>query len=211
MSKIQIFGVFFLSVTSVLISVNQAKHKFYNAEITAILSSLVALALLYFLIPEYGIKAAAWLFVLRTAIQTALLLPVLGSWTPFSINDPAFTLALTRIKPLLTGSIIYKTGPLFDNFLASFVPAGGLSIFNFIQRLIGAATQLASKAIASPALTHLSVLATTQRNVEFIHLYRNRLKVSAIIIMLIYIVVLLLVFVFEDFYRRRPVLLRYTF
>lgn len=175
LTRIQLVSMIFTASTSVLWSVYHARQKFIWVELSTLVSSLIALFLLVRVLPVSGVTGAAFLIVLRTGLQMVWLLPGLGRWEWPDWKSPAMREAWLRIRPLLIGTTYYRTDPLIDRFLASMAPAGGLSLFYIGQQIYGVANIVAEKAIATPMVPQLAILASAAEWPAFRQLYRRRL------------------------------------
>jgi len=103
------------------------------------------------------------------------LLPGLGRWHWPNWNSPAIVEAWRRVRPLLLGNTYFRTDQLLDRFLASMAPAGGLSLLYLGQQIYGVANVVTEKAIASPMVPRLAVLAGNGSWAEFRRVYQKRL------------------------------------
>ena len=158
LTRIQLIGMVFAAVNGVQWAAYHARQHFVWAEFTPILSSVLSLLLLIWLLPTYGVVAAAWIGTLRMGLQTVLLAPGMGKPVWPDLNSPAISAAWWRIKPLLLGTAYYKTDPLVDRFLLSTASSGSLSLYYLAQQIYGAATQVINKAMAAPLVPLLSKL-----------------------------------------------------
>lgn len=119
--------------------------------------------------------AAAWVGVFRMGLQTLLLVPAMGLPVLPNLKNAAIQKAWCRIKPLLLGTAYYKTDPLIDRILLSTASSGSLSLYYFAQQMYGAASQILSKAIASPLVPALSVLHKSGEGAGFRRVYHQKL------------------------------------
>jgi len=175
LTRIQLVGMIFTASTSVLWSVYHARQKFIWVELSSLLSSVTGLILLVRILPDSGVTGAAFLIVLRTGLQMVWLLPGLGRWVRPDWKSPAMRESWLRIRPLLIGTTYYRTDPLIDRFLASMAPPGGLSLLYIGQQIYGVANIVAEKAIATPMVPQLAILASAAKWPAFRKLYQRRL------------------------------------
>jgi putative peptidoglycan lipid II flippase len=181
LSRIQLIGMVFAAVNGVQWAAYHARQQFVWAELAQILSSVVSLLLLIWLLPTYGVVAAAWISTLRMGLQTLLLSPGMGRPVWPDLHSPAISATWHRIKPLLLGSAYYKTDPLVDRFLLSNAASGSLSLYYFAQQIYNAASQVINKAIAAPLVPILSKLHKAGDKDGFWRVYhRKLLQVGAI-------------------------------
>lgn len=175
LTRIQIPGMIFTAATSVLWAAYHARNRFIWAEVSLLLAGMITALALVPALPTFGVAAAAWASVGRGALQTMLLLPGLGPWRRPAWTGPALREAWVRLRPLLAGTVYYKTDPLVDRFLSSMAPPGGLSTLYVGQQIWGALIQIINKAIAVPLVPQLAVHAKQARWADFRRSYRRRL------------------------------------
>jgi len=158
LSRILSFILFFGGMSAVLTAVLQSQHHFILPELWMLVSIIVMLTGVSLGLSRFGIALVAWLSLFRHALQSILLLtgiprPALAGFRLAILGD-----ILQRIRPLLLGSSIYKTGPIIDRYLASLAPTGGITILAFAQQLYGIAITIADKAVATPFIAISSTL-----------------------------------------------------
>ena len=158
LTRIQLIGMVFTAINGVQWAAYHARQQFIWAEFAPILSSILGLALLIWVLPKYGVIAAAWISTVRMALLTLLLAPGMGKPIRPNLKSIAIEKTWLRIKPLLLGTAYYKTDPLVDRFLLSTANSGSLSLFYLAQQIYGAVSQVINKAIAAPLVPLLSKL-----------------------------------------------------
>ena len=179
--RIQLIGMVFAAVNGAQWAAYHARQQFLWAELTPILSSSIALLLLVWALPRFGVIAAAWIGTLRMGVQTLLLAPGMGIPVRPDLKSAAIQQTWQRIKPLLLGTAYYKTDPLVDRFLLSTANSGSLSLYYLAQQIYGAASQVLNKAIAVPLVPVLSMLHKAGDKTGFRRAYyRKLLQVCAI-------------------------------
>jgi putative peptidoglycan lipid II flippase len=176
LTRIQLIGMVFTGLASVLVAVHYARQRFLWTECGHLIESLFGLGLLVWTLPKYGIKAAAWVSVLRAIVQTLLLLPGLGTYCRPNWGSAVIIKAWHRLKPLFSATIYYKSGPLVDRFLSSMVPAGGLSLFFLGHQIYGGLNDLINKAVTVPMVPLLAKTAAASDWLSYRRLYRQRLR-----------------------------------
>lgn len=181
LTRIQLISMIFTASVSVLWSVYRARQRFIWVELSTLLSSVIGFVLLIKILPAYGVVGASMLIVLRTGLQTVWLLPGLGRWHWPDWTSPAMREAWRRVRPLLLGNSYYRTDLLLDRFLASMAPAGGLSLLYLGQQIYGVANVVTEKAIASPMVPQLALLAGAARWQEFRRTYQKRLLAMGVL------------------------------
>ncbi len=190
LTRIQLVSMVFTASSSVLWSIYHARQKFIWVELSTLVSSLIALFLLIRILPVSGVTGASFLIVLRTGLQMLWLLPGLGRWNRPDWKSPAMREAWVRIRPLLIGTIYYRTDPLIDRFLASMALPGGLSLLYIGQQIYGVANVVAEKAIATPMVPQLAIHAGAAKWPAFRQLYRSRLLAMGVLTVVGYVIFL---------------------
>jgi peptidoglycan biosynthesis protein MviN/MurJ (putative lipid II flippase) len=114
-------------------------------------------------------------------MQTLLLAPGMGWPVCPDLKSAAIREAWQRIKPLLLGTVYYKTDPLVDRFLLSSAGSGSLSLYYLAQQIYGAVSQVLNKAIAAPLVPVLSMLHKAGDRNGFRRAYHRKLLAVAII------------------------------
>lgn len=156
LTRIQLIGMVFSAINSVLWANYQARHRFLWAEFIPILSSTFSVLLLIWALPHFGVISAAWISAFRIMLQTLLLLPGMGRPIWLDLKTDTLQKAWALIKPLMSGALYYKTDVLVDRFLLSTVSGGTLSLYYIAQQLYGAVSQVISKAITTPIVPILT-------------------------------------------------------
>jgi putative peptidoglycan lipid II flippase len=180
-ARVQLVTMVLAVAASVPISAWQARRKFVRAEVSSLLSTLCALLLLLWLLPRYGVFAAAWSLGLRAGLQILWLLPgvMRPEWPQW--KSPAVSEAWQHARRLLFSSAYYQTDTLVDRFLSSTSPAGGLSSLYLAQQFYGAANLVGDRAIATPMTPPLAQAAHGGNWPSFKAVYRRRLLAMGIL------------------------------
>ena len=179
LSQISVIGLIFSGINSVQLAVAFANGRYIWADTAQVVANITALVLLPALLPIFGIAAAAWITVGRLAIQTVLLMRGMGHWVSPDKNAPIVKEAWFRIKPMLLGSAYYKMDPLLDRYLLSSMAAGSISILYLAQQLYAASSQIVTKALATPAITRLSIAHKAADTAVFSNDLRKTLVIMA--------------------------------
>jgi putative peptidoglycan lipid II flippase len=181
LTRIQLIGMIFSAINGVQWATYHARQQFVWAEFTPILASIFSLLLLILVLPHFGVVAAAWIGTMRIVLQSLLLAPGMGRpvWPDF--KSTSIQQAWTRIKPLLFGTVYYKTDPVVDRFLLSTASSGSLSLYYLAQQIYGAASQVLNTAIAAPLVPLLSKLHKAGDRKKFKRAYHHKLIQVAII------------------------------
>ncbi|HYO62558.1 MAG TPA: lipid II flippase MurJ [Pyrinomonadaceae bacterium] len=181
LTRIQLFGLVFAALDCVLRAACRARSSFVWAEGATPIANAAGLLLLVWALPRYGVRAAAWITVLRIALPVALMWPMLGRWRRPRLWSPVRREALRRVRPLLFGGLYNHLTPLVTRQLASLAPAGGLSLLAVTQQLYGTANTLLDKSLVIPVSPTLAVHARNGRWRNFRALYRRRLALVALL------------------------------
>jgi peptidoglycan biosynthesis protein MviN/MurJ (putative lipid II flippase) len=175
LTRIQLLAMIGNAAVVVLWSVYYARQRFLWAESSSVIANAVGLLCLFWTLPHYGIKAAAWATVLTLVVKVALLMPVLGPWQRPQWNSLVMKEAWRRIKPFLIGETYAKSDPLVDRFLTSLTTAGNLSLLYIGQQAYAATNLIMTRAIATPSVPRLAIAAKSGQWPSFRHIYRQRL------------------------------------
>jgi putative peptidoglycan lipid II flippase len=175
LTRIQLIGMVFSAINGVQWATYHARQHFVWAEVTPILASTFSLLLLILTLPHFGVVAAAWIGTMRIALQSLLLAPGMGRPVWPDLKSTSLQKAWKRIKPLLFGTIYYKTDPLVDRFLLSTASSGSLSLYYLAQQIYTAASQVLNKAIAAPLVPLLSKLHKAEDSKKFKRAYNQKL------------------------------------
>jgi putative peptidoglycan lipid II flippase len=176
LTRIQLLTMIGNASVIVLWSVYYARQKFIWAEASSVFANAIGLLFLFWTLPVYGIKAAAWATVLTLGLKVVLLMPVLGPWQRPQWNSFAMKEAWRRIKPFLLGETYAKSDPLVDRFLTSLTAAGSLSLLYIGQQAYSAINLIITRAIATPSVPRLAIAAKSGEWPNFRHIYRQRLS-----------------------------------
>lgn len=156
LTRIQLIGMIFTALIAVQCSVYNARDRFLWVEVTTLLSLSLSLLLLWFSLPRIGITAAALTQAAAFGVQFLLLLPGMGPFQRPDWKGDAPRRAWRQLRPLLLGTIYYKTDPMMDRLLASMTPAGGLSLLQMATQIYGAGNQIIARAIVVPMTPRLA-------------------------------------------------------
>lgn len=171
--RIQVLGMVFTAASTVATAVLAARSQFLTAEALAAATALLGLLGLYALLPRFGVDAAAWVAVARSALLLALIFPLLGRPTLSSAARRALQGTWRAMKPLIVGNAYYKTEILVDRFLLSMAARGDLSLYGVAQQVHSAGSSVIGKAWGTVAVTRLAGYAKAGDRASFLRLYRR--------------------------------------
>ena len=174
LTRIQLIGMVFTALSGVQGAVYHARQRFVWVELAPLIAGSLGFLLLIWALPKYGVEAVAWVITLRLIVQTFLQMPAMGRWTMPDLKSNAVHAAWQRIKPLLWGTVYYKTDPLVDRFLLSMSGSGNLSLFYLAQQIYGAGASILNKAIAAPMVPRLSLLYKAEDRAGFRRAYHSK-------------------------------------
>lgn len=187
LTRIQLIGMIFTAINSVQIASFNAKHRFIFAEFTLLIPAAISVFLLYFLLPNFGILAAAWINNTRLILQTILLTIGIGMPVLVLSKDINYKEFLGKIRPLVLGNLYYKSDILVDRFLLSMSSAGSLSLYYFSQQIYNAINQVISKTIISTSVPTLSELHKKGNRKNINELFVKKIIILSIILTIIFI------------------------
>ncbi|MFM5929951.1 MAG: lipid II flippase MurJ [Novosphingobium sp.] len=159
LTQISVIGIVFTGTIAVQQAAAFARGHYIWPDMAQALTNAIALGLLIILLPRFGIMAAAWITLGRLALQCVLMAKTLGAFVRPDFADPALAAGWKRMKPLVLGASYYKLDPVIDRYLLSALAPGSLSLFTLAQQLHSAASQVVTKALATPAQTQLAAQA----------------------------------------------------
>lgn len=184
LTHIQLIGMVFTAINAVQWASYHAKQQFLWVAFTPVLTRSTALLLLIWMLPRFGIIAAAWINLFEVGLQTLLLSPTLFPFVPLNLKSSVILVAWSRIKPLLLGTIYYKTDPMIDRFLLSSTHSGNLSLYYLAQQMYGAVSVVINKAIVIPLMPILSNLHKSGNKNDFLRLYYRKMSQIGLITVL---------------------------
>lgn len=175
LTRIQMLAMIGNASVAVLWSAYYARQRFFWAELSSILANIISLLFIFWLLPVYGIVAAAWATVLNLGLKVALLMPALGRWQRPQWNSYVIKETWRRVKPFLFGQTYSRTDPLIDRFLISMTIAGYVSLLYIGQQIYSTINLIITKAIALPTAPKLAIAAKAGNWPLFRRIYRYRL------------------------------------
>lgn len=171
--RIQVLGMVFTAVSTAATAVLAARSQFLTAEALAAATALLGLLGLYALLPRFGVDAAAWVAVARSALLLLLVTPLVGRPQLSKAAWHALRGTWRAMKPLILGNTYYKTEILVDRFLLSMAARGDLSLYGLAQQVHGAGSSVIGKAWGTVAVTRLAEYAKAGDRAGFLRLYRR--------------------------------------
>lgn len=157
-----------------------ARRRFVWVEVSAIIAGVAGLVAAAALLPRFGVHAVAWAMSLRALLQLALLVPGWGRYARPDWRAAGGRTAFARLLPLIGGATYYKLDPMVERVLASFAPAGQLSLLHLGQQAYAAGNQILTKAVINPIMPALAELAAARVWPDFARLTWRRLSMVLI-------------------------------
>jgi putative peptidoglycan lipid II flippase len=173
--RIQLIATVFTSVSTVQRAAYNARHRFLWVEGSALVATAMGFVVLVWWLPIGGVDAAAWAGVAKAALQFVFLLPGMGAFQLPDWRRPELRRAWERWKPLVLGSLYYKSEGVVDRFFASLAPPGVLSLYHLALQAYSSAQLVLAKAIAAPAIPRMARAAELGEWPSFRHIMRQRL------------------------------------
>lgn len=181
LTKIQVVSMVLNAGIVALWATQHARGRFVWVELSGVLANLSGLLFLVYMLPRFGIKAAAWNTVFFNSLKLALLLPALGRFSLPAWRSPTLRESRRLFKPLLPVQAYLRAEPLLDRFLSSMNGAGSLSLLYVAQQIYANLTQVTNKALIAPAAPRLAIDAGFGEWQAYRRTYRDRLLLIALL------------------------------
>lgn len=180
---IQLLGTALTAATTVQRAAYNARHRFLWPELSSFLATGLGFGLLIWGLPVYGVVIAAWASVVKAGLQLIFLLPGLGMYRAPAWHRPELRQSWTRLRPLLLGSLYYKSDFALDRLLASMATAGVLSLYSLAQQAYVSAQLVLGKALVAPAVPQLARSAEQGDWPRFRRITRRRLGAVLLLVL----------------------------
>jgi putative peptidoglycan lipid II flippase len=176
--RIHLAAVPIAAASAVLAVLFQARQQFGRVESISLGLNVLLVGALHFLLPAYGIEAAAWAYASRWALHTLCLVPVLRGGR-LSAWPGGLRALWHRAAPLMAGNAYFKTDVLVDRHLLSMADAGALSLFALAQSLWSIVAGVIGQSLGNTAMPVLTAAAQRQDPEAFRTVLRKRLRLIA--------------------------------
>lgn len=182
----------------VLMNVSNANQKHYAPQLLTICNSVIAVVLMYFFVPKYGIYAVpvigliAWL--IQLPIQALCVRKEYHYRFCLNIKDPMIKSMILLALPVIVATATEQINLSVDNVLASSLGTGSVSILNYAQKLFNLLNGTITTAIITVSYPVFSRLYAEKKKsvlVENVNKYFN-------IIVLIMVPVMVLCMIFRE-------------
>lgn len=146
---------------SLLTGIYQSQSRFGWPAAVPVIGAIVNLGLVLTLANRLGIIGLAVATTLGLVLQVGLLLPLALKKGRYRLTlnwrHPAVWQVLRLLLPLVLASVVAKSTPLLDRFLASGMPAGSISHLGYAFRIFSVLSMLISTGIATVIFPRLAV------------------------------------------------------
>ena len=166
----------------VMLAAERARSHFYAAETASLAASLATVALLFWIVPHFGITGAAWTILARSLL-TALLLHRL-SGRPSPNLRAAWRTGNTwrQLRVLLAGSALQKSNPLVERYWSAQAASPGVTLLALAQGAITAAATMMERMVNVPLAPRMARLVDRGEYAAEHRLYlRGMLQVLAMV------------------------------
>ncbi|MBA3845214.1 MAG: hypothetical protein H0X45_01080 [Planctomycetes bacterium] len=133
----------------------QARERHVRIHATQAFATLCSLGVTIAMVPHLGASGAALAIAARPWIE-CLGYPDSLMLMAKARSNGYWRELWTRTRGLCFAASYYKSDLLLDRFLASFAPAGDLSLLNMATRLNGVASQIVTRSLATPLVPPLA-------------------------------------------------------
>ena len=155
---------FFVNIVNVLTNCLfvqlRAKDDPLKVELIYLLGNCLFCASLILFLKHYGIEFAAWMSVARSAVMLVVALHFCGGFR-FDLSLAIKNSETWRLKvPILLGTGLYKTSPVYDRFLVSRGAVGSITILSYALTIMSAGAAVIERAIMLPRVPRMARLIT---------------------------------------------------
>jgi len=174
-TQVLLFGMVLSVLWEVLFCYHYSRGRFLWTQSCVALTTFLSLICTIYLLPRLGILAAAWSVVVRAAVAVLLMLPGLGSYSLLRWRAPLFREIWRGARPVMLSSAYLKSDILVERVLATFAPAGQLSLLGLSRQVIHASNRVLRESIVQPMVPELARSANARDWLAFNRAIRNRL------------------------------------
>lgn len=156
---VQLLLIPFSIASAIFSAYFNAKSKFIITEAIPASCSLAIFPLLFYMIPKYGVLATSYLYAAKVILTFIIQISLLEKPLFLKRKDLNISDTVNKMKPLLIGSIYYKSGPAIDRNILSHAVSGSMSLFVLSQQLLSMGNIILTKAIVIPQITIMNEIA----------------------------------------------------
>ncbi len=172
LTRIMLLSPFFLSFSGVLGNILNIRKYFFFYSLAPVIYNLGAIIAIIFFVPSMGVAGLAWGISLGAFCHMMMqFLPakVLGLKLNWRLN-PRHPGIIRVIKMMIPRSVhlgVLQLNLIATTFLASTLPVGSLTVFNFANNLQSVPLGLFGASFAIAAFPALSIMAAKKQKKEF--------------------------------------------
>ena len=163
-------------------------HRRFRLPVLVQLGSSAAIVLLLLIGPSLGVYALAGGVLTGSAVEAAVLSVAvrglgISVWPRWPGRTPEMRQVLGQYAPMVAGALFMSGTGLVDHAMATWLPSGSVSAFNYGNKLVAVVTTLGSMALATVTLPFFSSLAARGEWRElrgFLRRYRDLVFFGAI-------------------------------
>jgi putative peptidoglycan lipid II flippase len=192
MSVLLLAGTLLNGHSALFTAALRARQRYVLPEVVVLSGNALAIVIALLLIPAMGVIAAAWAYLLRSAAVAATLFVLSGRVLPAPVAAWRDAESWRRLRPLMTGLTVSKSGPLVDRFFGSLAPAGGLTTLNLALMGMTALASVLERAFCTVHITSLASLANARDFAGMRRIYRQCLKRAALAACVVLLALLIL-------------------
>jgi peptidoglycan biosynthesis protein MviN/MurJ (putative lipid II flippase) len=141
----------------------RANGRFFVAEVTSLAGTMLSLLMIFLLVPRIGIVAAPWIAAARAAAVCTALMWQAG-WPGMLLRSgPASREVAAQVRPLVSGGLFIKSGPLVDRYWGSQAGSGGVTMLSVAQLAMNALASILERALLVQTLPNFAKLLNDGR------------------------------------------------
>lgn len=183
----------------VLINLSNARQKHFAPQLLTLFNSVIAIVLMYFFVPIYGIYAVpaiglvAWIFQLF--FQAFCLRKEYKYHFVLDIKDPLLKTMIVLAIPTIVATAAEQINLSVDNFWCTSLGTGTVSVLNYAQKLFNLLNGTIATAIITVAYPIISKLYAEKKKMVFV---QNVNKYFSIIVLIILPITVLCIVLSEE-------------
>jgi putative peptidoglycan lipid II flippase len=164
--RIQSWSIPIAGTAALLGTILYAEKMFLVPALAALLNSAVICLAVWALAGGYGITVVAWSTLAGSAANLLLLVPHILRHTRLrmriDLHDAMTGRVLKLMLPLLIGAVFYRADSLIQRYLASDLPAGGISYLGYAAKLVMTTTGLLAAGLPVVSLAYYADLVNSR-------------------------------------------------
>lgn len=181
LGRIQLIGMIFSALLSVVWAVHASKNNFLFIETTSILANTIVLVILIIFQNRISIYLMTWLSVFRVFMEVVFLSTFFKQLRLPNFKSDIFKSVWKKLRPLLIGNAYYKTDPVIDKYLLSSQAAGKLTIFDLAQNLYKIGSTITIKVFVNTMVPSIAMAAKANDTIAVRKIFFKRLLLIAVI------------------------------